>query len=154
VAVRHWKLRAAPQKCCSATPSAVVVTRPAAAACDAPCPQIEPLCSVALRKRLAEMPATERREMETQLFNHPTNNWGALAAVLGYSQQQTRQLQDLAAQKQTNPARLLISDWSRRSDATLTAFTHALTLIGRRDLVSLVSPKPVRLTLANVDNFV
>ncbi|XP_037090019.1 death domain-containing membrane protein NRADD-like [Pollicipes pollicipes] len=155
VAVRHWKLRTAPQKSSApAAPSAVVVTRPASRAEPAACPQVEPLFPAPLRKRLAEMPATERCEIETQLCCHPTNNWSALAAALGYSKQQVRQIQELAAERKTNPARMLIADWSKRNDATVTSFVQALTAIGRRDLVGLVLLKPVRLTVANVDNFV
>ncbi|KAF0291109.1 Tumor necrosis factor receptor superfamily member 16 [Amphibalanus amphitrite] len=98
VAVRHWKLRAAPQKASpAAAPSAVVVARPASDTdSSAGCPQIEPLFPVPLKKRLTEMPVTERREIETQLCNHPTNNWTALAAVLGYSKQHVRQIQEQA----------------------------------------------------------
>ncbi|XP_043199618.1 tumor necrosis factor receptor superfamily member 16-like [Amphibalanus amphitrite] len=156
VAVRHWKLRAAPQKASpAAAPSAVVVARPASATdSSAGCPQIEPLFPVPLKKRLTEMPVTERREIETQLCNHPTNNWTALAAVLGYSKQHVRQIQEQAAERRTNPARLLLTDWAKRSDATVNSLVHALTMVGRRDLAGLVAPKPVRLTVADVDNFV
>lgn len=77
-----------------------------------------------------------------------------MCVVAGYTKEQTRQIQQLAVQKKTNPARLLISDWSKRSDATVTSFVQALSMAGRRDLAGLVSPKPVRLTVANVDNFV
>ena len=75
-------------------------------------------------------------------------------SVPGYSKQHVRQIQEQAAERKTNPARLLIADWAKRSDATAASFVHALTMIGRRDLAGLVSPKPVRLTVANVDNFV
>ena len=72
----------------------------------------------------------------------------------GYSKQHVRQIQEQAGERGTSPARLLLTDWARRSDATVASFVHALTMIGRRDLAGLVAPKPVRLTVANVDNFV
>lgn len=106
-----------------------------------------------LKDRLEVMTWQERAQLDSALGSGLENQqWRQLASLLGYSSSSVEKLHRAAALKSANPASLLIDDWSKNCDATMTSFVRALTLIGRLDLASLVDYSPI--AVKNLANFI